>query len=92
MPTAHICRKEREKRDAQMPDEGPRHQAQCEREKARQEAGDGQPEEFQDEGACGACVRLLRAEPARDVQPRCRFGAKCRQKHLDQPGLQRVPI
>ncbi len=31
-------------------------------------------------------------EVIRDVQPRCRFGAKCRQKHLDQPGLQRVPI
>ena len=49
-------------------------------------------EEFQDTGAGRACVWLLRTEPAWDVQPRCRFGAKCRQKHLDQPGLQRVPI
>ena len=31
-------------------------------------------------------------EVIRDVQLRCRFGAKCRQKHLDQLGLQRVPI
>ena len=36
--------------------------------------------------------RAARNITAWDVQLRCRFGAKCRQKHLDQPGLQRVPI
>ena len=51
VPRQRVYREEREKRDAQIPDEGPRHQARCEREKTQQEAGNGQPEEFQDKGA-----------------------------------------